>query len=270
MSALGLGLGLINYAANAGALNQSDPRFIITVKTDNAGTSASDQFTLPWSGTYDVEWGDGTSSLGVSGSQTHTYASAGTYNIAVTAVSGTITFSNVGDKAKLIELKNWGDVIFTIFGFNFKGCSNLIAVSAKDAPDLSVCRYLAESFYGCTSLLSIDVSKWDTSYIQQMYLTFYNCLLLKTDISGFDIESVVSFASFAQNTQINEVSGGTQITTNYDNTLISWAAQNPLTGKSIHFGSAKYSSAAAAARALLTDSVESGGYGWTIADGGPL
>ena len=33
--------------------------FIITIKTDNPGTSNDDQFTLPWIGTYDVDWGDG-------------------------------------------------------------------------------------------------------------------------------------------------------------------------------------------------------------------
>ena len=38
--------------------------FIITVKTDNAGTSNDDQFTIPCTGAgynYDVDWGDSTS-----------------------------------------------------------------------------------------------------------------------------------------------------------------------------------------------------------------
>ncbi len=35
--------------------------FIITIKTDNPGSSGDDQFTLPWIGTYDVDWGDGIS-----------------------------------------------------------------------------------------------------------------------------------------------------------------------------------------------------------------
>jgi len=45
----------------------SDPAFTIVVKTDNPGTSASNQFTLPLdeyaSYYYTVDWGDGTSVL---------------------------------------------------------------------------------------------------------------------------------------------------------------------------------------------------------------
>ena len=36
-----------------------EERFVISVKTDNAGTSLDNQFTLPWIGTYDIDWGDG-------------------------------------------------------------------------------------------------------------------------------------------------------------------------------------------------------------------
>ena len=51
--------------------------FIMLVKTDNAGTSASDQFTIPTAGAgynYDVDWGDGTTDTGLTGAITHTFA----------------------------------------------------------------------------------------------------------------------------------------------------------------------------------------------------
>ena len=65
-----------------------DNRFIITVKTDNAGTSASNQFTIPTSTTgitqafnYDIETSDGQTITGNTGDTTITFPSAGTYDI---------------------------------------------------------------------------------------------------------------------------------------------------------------------------------------------
>ena len=48
----------------------------ILVKTDNSGTSSSTQFTLPATGTYTVDWGDGVVQT-LTGAQTHTYPTAG-------------------------------------------------------------------------------------------------------------------------------------------------------------------------------------------------
>ena len=43
-----------------------------------------------------------------------------------------------------------------------------------------------------------------------------------------------------------------------------------ITGGSSSLGTAQYSSSAQAAKNLLTGSTLSGGYGWTITDGGPV
>ena len=89
--------------------------FIITIKTDNTGTSNDDQFTLPWIGTYDVDWGDGNTETSVVDTQTHTYASAGTYDVAVTATTGRISFNNSNDALKLLDIKNWGTCAWTVW-----------------------------------------------------------------------------------------------------------------------------------------------------------
>jgi len=290
-----------------------DTRFIITVKTDNAGTSASNQFTLPWIGTYDVEWGDGSSDVGVSGTQTHTYASAGTYDVAVTAATGQILFFGTTDKAKLIDIKNWGSIQWTTMLNSFRECLNLGLITASDNPNLSLATTtsymfafssnfngdlsgwnmsgitnISRMFYNASSFNSDignwDVSSvvdmqtlflsassfnqnlnnWDTSSVTTMVNMFNSAGSFKQSLAGLDIASVTNFTNFALNTQINE--SGT--TTNYDNTLISWAAQTPQNNIVINFGTAKYSNAAAAARELLTRAVVDGGYGWTITDGG--
>jgi hypothetical protein len=63
--------------------------FVITVKTDNAGTSSSTQFTIPtfFSGPYNYNVdcdNDGINeATGVTGSYTCNYVSAGTYTIRI-------------------------------------------------------------------------------------------------------------------------------------------------------------------------------------------
>ena len=98
--------------------------FIITIKTDNPGSSGDDQFTLPWIGTYDVDWGDGISDTGLVDTQTHTYASAGTYDVAVTATTGRISFNNSDDAVKLLDIKKWGTCAWTSMDAAFRGCTS--------------------------------------------------------------------------------------------------------------------------------------------------
>jgi surface protein len=293
-----------------------EPEFVITVET----TTASESFTIPTTGTgysYNVDWGDGSTSTSQTGNATHTYASAGQYDIQITGTFPRIYFNNTGDRLKLIDIKNWGDGTWTSMADAFYGCSSLTAVSAEDALILpansssmfrscsslitlntsnwdtsNVSSSVFAMFAGCSSLTTLDVSSWDTSSVTNMnYIfstcsslttldvsswdtssvtnmgeMFQNCSNLKADLSGLDIASVTNFSSFAQNTQINELDGlGNQITTNYDNTLISFAAQTPVSGRNVHFGTAQYSlgGAAEAARTTLVTT-----YGWTITDGG--
>ena len=166
-------------------------KFIITVKTDNAGTSTSTQFTLPWVGTYDVEWGDGTSSVGVTDTQTHTYSTAGTYDVKVAAATGQIRFANLGDKDKLVYIKNWGDVEWTSMGAAFQGCSELTDVSAFDTPNFSSVTTMSAMFRDCTSLTTLDVSSWDVSSVGSMMNMFRDCTSLTSlDVSSWDVSSV--------------------------------------------------------------------------------
>ena len=115
------------------------------------------------------------------------------------------------------------------------------------------------AFHNCSSLTTLDVSGWDTSSVTNMQSTFQNCTSLTTlDVSAWDIDQVTNFTNFALAVTIP--------TATYDATLISWAAQAPTSGISIHFGNSKYTAggAAEAARTTLTTT-----YGWTIVDGGP-
>jgi len=243
--------------------------FIIQVQTDNTGTSADDQFTLPMvSGTYDVDWGDGNIDTSVSGTQTHTYASAGTYDISVTATTGYIRFDNTGDKLKLLDIKQWGNIAWTNFISAFRGCSNLTG-TATDIPDLSSVTSFSRAFLasgfngsvsgwdtsGITSFFGMfvatpfnqDVSGWDTSSVTDMTNMFEIATAFDQDISSWDINQVTQFG-------INFMRGVTLSTANYDALLIAWDAQGTMSfSGTVNFGSSQYTlgGAAEAARTSL-------------------
>ena len=57
---MGTNINMFNFVPSTDPVVFSE--FIMLVKTDNAGTSADDQFTIPTTETgynYDVDWGDG-------------------------------------------------------------------------------------------------------------------------------------------------------------------------------------------------------------------
>ena len=173
--------------------------FIITIKTDNPGSSGDDEFTLPWTGTYDVDWGDGISDTGLVDTQTHTYASAGTYDVAVTATTGRISFSNIDDKDKLLDIQQWGTCAWTEMNTAFYGCNSLTVVSASDTPNLSSVSSLYFAFSECSSLTSMDVSNWDVSNVSTMEFAFRNSPITTLDVSNWNTQSLTNAAYIFQN-----------------------------------------------------------------------
>jgi len=169
--------------------------FVIKVKTDNTGTSNSDQFTLPGSSSYsynfDVDWGDGSpvETINSGSSWTHTFAGgAGTYSVEITEnVAGgfpTIYFNNGGDKSKLLEIEQWGTNRWDSLSRSFLGCSN-VDITATDhatantgsATNFSLC------FHSCSSLTTLPLI--DTSSGTNFALICYNCTAL-TDVAAIN------------------------------------------------------------------------------------
>jgi len=108
--------------------------FVSTWNTSatSAGSSNSTSVKLPLEsgGTYNftVYWGDGSSNNITAWNQaevTHGYASEGNYTINISGIISGFIFNNAGDKLKLINILQWGDLKLGNSGSYFYGASNL-------------------------------------------------------------------------------------------------------------------------------------------------
>ena len=261
--------------------------FVISVKTDNSGTSNNNQFTIPTvaGNLYNVTTSDGQILNGNTGDLTITFPSAGTYDINISGDFKQILFNNGGDKGKLLDVKNWGNIAWASFENSFSGCYSLSNYSATDAPDLSNVTNMNGAFQKM-DLFNSNINSWDVSNVTDMGGAFYDTDSFNQDLSSWNVSNVTSMrlmftnfgsSAFNQNLSswdINQVTnmqdflkGATLSTINYDATLISWANQIPLSyNGTLNFGSSVYTlgGAAATARAALVSDVGA------VSDGGGI
>jgi surface protein len=174
--------------------------FVSTWDTTQAG-SASDTVVLPLlsGGTYSgtIDWGDSTTSSLSYANRTHVYASSGTYTITISGDSfGGLKFNGSGDKRKILDISNWGNLTITS-SHTFYGCNNL-DISAIDAPTLSTTN-ISLIFRDCNSLTTPNFSNWDVSNVTFMISAFHNAINFNGDISTWDISNVTRMDSMFYN-----------------------------------------------------------------------
>jgi len=263
--------------------------FITTWRT----TTSNETITIPTTGggyNYNITTSDGQTFNGVTGSQTITFATAGDYDVSISGDFPRIYINNnATNKVKLIDIKQWGNIVWSSFERAFYFCSNLTG-SFTDAPNLTNVTSFSRAFLDCssfnqpignwdvsnvtdmfaalagTSVFNQPLNNWDISNVTVMYGMFSRASSFDQDISDWDITSATNFNFFASNATFS--------TTNYDAILIGWEATLQATfpngsgyapNISINFGSGEYTGggAAAAARASLVSN-----FGWSIVDGG--
>jgi hypothetical protein len=139
--------------------------FIFTVKTDNAGTSGTNQFTIPTSTVgntqaflYNIETSDGQTITGLTGNHTITFPSAGTYQIKINGSFPYMFFNNGGDRLKMIDISNFG--IYALGATSqlraFRGCNNM-TITANDSGNFGSVTNFALAWQNCTSLTSFPL-----------------------------------------------------------------------------------------------------------------
>ena len=134
---------------------------------------------------------------------------------------------------------------------------------------------------GITTINNINL--WNTSSVLTMQKMFQSATAFNQALSTFDTSNVVDMNSMFDNaTAFNQNIGSWNVAnvTSADNFMLGktpatfstanlnaiyngWSASGVQAGVQIHFGTAKYTVAAVAGRAILT-----GVNGWTITDGG--
>ena len=283
---LGFGLGL-QYSKLSGGGNTD--AFIIEVKTDNAGTSNNNQFQFTGAqGDYDVVAKQNDIVVAtfndLSNQETITLPSSGVYNLEIKAkeVNGfnRIAFDNGGDKLKITDIKQWGDVVWSSFNDAFFGCSNMLT-TATDVPnlsnvtnmndmfrnatiaipdvsnwDVSSVTSMNSMFFGATSA-NPDVSNWDISSVTSMYYIFSNASSANPDVSNWDVISVTNMSSMLVNSNLSVEN----LTACYEN----WSQLTLQQNVQFDAGTIKYNSSGQAGRDILVNT-----YNWTIEDGGQV
>lgn len=195
-------LGLIHFFVSA------QTEFITTWKTDNPGSSADNQITVPTfigeTYNYTVDWGDGNSDTNVTESITHTYNVPGIYQVSIEGTFPRIYFNESGDKEKILNIKQWGDIQWTSMESAFAGCTN-ISVGANDVPNLSNVTSLRRMFFYCNYSFNYtnreypnfngveNFNDWNVSTITDMSNMFDKSSFYQ-DISAWDVSNVIDMS----------------------------------------------------------------------------
>ena len=177
--------------------------------------SANTTIKLPAQGTglnIAVDWGDGSATeIFTTAFPTHTYATAGTYDITVSGTCpqwGNYSSSTVSTTSNyytytqyLTKVKQFGELNTTRYGF--AQCKKLTEVSGDNLVKEKTFEKVTDMSYmfsNCSGLTSLNVSKFDTSNVTSMSFMFYNCSnLTSLDVSKFDTSNVTSMSYMLSN-----------------------------------------------------------------------
>jgi surface protein len=193
-------------------------------------TASYETITLPLrSGfNYDmiVDWGDGQSSVidaWDDTDKTHTYDNAGDHTISITGLAEAWYQNNSGDRSKIIQVVELGDLGWTNFREGFRGANNLTSFAGGNTsrvtdmtrmfsyassivnPDLSTfdtsqVTNMTSMFLGASSIEKLDLSSFRTPSLLNMYDMFCTMGSLQTvDLSGFDTSNVTNMAELFYN-----------------------------------------------------------------------
>jgi surface protein len=187
-----------------------------------------------------------------------TFPTQGRYYVQVQTPFNKITFNTSGDRLKLIEVNQWGDIVWTNFFGSFFGCSNFIGGVAIDIPNLSNVTSMQGMFLSA-ALFSQNIGNWDVSNVTNMSNMFSGATAFNQNIGGWNVSNVTSFTGFmAFKTSANFSAS------NLDAIYNGWSSRPVKPNLSITFGTAKYTLAGQAGKNILLGVPNL----WTITDGG--
>lgn len=194
--------------------------FITTWKTDNPGISASNQITIPTTGSgyaYSVYWEqvgnpiiNGTIPGPITSNHTITFPAPGQYRIQITGAFPRIFFNGNGlfnsDYEKILSVEQWGNIIWKSMAYAFAGCKNL-TVPATDTPNFTEVIDMSAMFAGSINF-NQPINHWDVSNITNMSGLFSGAENFNQPIGSWDVSNVTNMSGmFAGATNFNQPIG---------------------------------------------------------------
>ena len=217
--------------------------------------SSGETITIPTEGSgynYSVDWGDGVVAFGKTKNATHSYATPGTYTVTIFGDFPRIYFDNTGDKDKITDIKQWGDIEWGSMEKAFYGCSKL-KITATDVPDLSKVTDMSFMLSNASSF-NQDLRTWDVSKVRLMVSTFSGAVAFDQVLGYWEVSNVRNMTDMLK--------GVTLSTINYDETLIAWNTQTVQSGVVFDGGNSKFCRSETDRANLKSANT------WTITDGG--
>jgi len=258
-----IGWGSIYDKSNAGEtlLLRDNTAFIIEVDTTKAGTPSNQfQFTGAEGDYYVVAKQNDivvATFNDLSGQQTITLPSSGVYDLEIKAkeVNGfdRIRFSGGGDKDKMLDVKQLGNIVWSSFEAAFRDTNNM-AFTATDSPNLSVCNSFRNAFR--SSKANPDVRNWDVSNITDM-IRMFNASSANPDVRNWDVSNVTDMFAIFESSNLS-VENLTAIYENWSQLIVE---------QNVRFsaGTTKYNASGQEGRDILVNT-----YNWIIEDGGQV
>ena len=185
--------------------------------------------------TLSVSWGDGEfSTHTTNGTISHTYDTAGEYQVAMTGGLSRINLGASDSTASLLEsIDQWGDIEWATMNSAFRGASSMV-YNATDAPDLSGVTSMSFMFLYATSFNG-DISDWNVSSVTDMRNMFVRATSFNQPLNDWNVSSVTDmFAMFNYATSfdqplnnwnvssVTDMSGMFSGATTFDQDISSW------------------------------------------------
>ncbi len=185
--------------------------FVITIKSDNPGSSTPVEFTIPTIGPgyyYNVDCNndgidEATAQTGDYTCDYSTLGGQGVYTIRIRGISGNgtgfprIYFNNSGDRLKILSLDQWGNGIWESMERAFFGASNM-AVDATDIPNFSMVTSMQQMFHQASNA-NPDTTWWNVSAVTNMSIMFSGATSANPNTLHWNTAAVTNMRVMFQN-----------------------------------------------------------------------
>ncbi len=122
-------------------------------------------------------------------STTHTYKTAGTYQVEITGTATLFGDNKWKGVDKLIRVKQFGSLGIIDYSSAFDGAVNLLTVP-NDSKFSTNVRYMADMFAGAKNFNS-DISAWNVSNVVDMSGMFNGASKFNSNLNSWNVEKVV-------------------------------------------------------------------------------